>query len=1370
MSAIFISHSSADNTAAGGLKAWLEAQGHTSVFLDVDREAGINAGANWEQTLYRQLRQCQAVIALLTPDWLASKWCFAELVQARERGKAIFVVKVRPCESNGVFSDLQHIDLTQHSDDGYERLRLGLLARGLDPLGIFDWDARRPPYPGLMAFQESDAAIFFGRGEETLALVETLDGMRRQSSAAVRFALVLGASGSGKSSLVRAGVIPRLKKSAQWLTLAPIRPQTDPLDELAMSLGAALDAHGRHSDWAAIRTDLQSAAEKSPSDGDALLAWIWKVAAAARQRDSAVLLTIDQAEELFEPAYARTASRFLRLLRAALESGDQRLIVLATIRADFLDQFQNHPALQDGEYAHHFRYQAIPVDPMPLRSFPAIVRGPAAVAGVRIEDGLVEAMTSDTGSRDALPLLAFMLRRLYERLDEDGQMTVQAYERLGRLEGAVRDEAQGVLAQASPTTDDLDALHAAFVPALVRINAEGGYVRRRARLAELPSRARPLLRRFVDARLLVSGRDADGEETLEVAHEALLRTWPQLGAWLAEDAANLHLLEGLQRAAAEWDGGSRRDDLLVHHTARLHDVESLVAGERFALHRESIERAYLNACRAAQDARDAAERDERERRVRDAEQIAAEQKKAVFAQRRTTRVAVVGLAVALVIASVAIALFVRAGRETRRANANRLAVSSERERDVSVDLGLLLAVEAVAASSEPTEEAKSALLSSLNRFPALRAWLQGHTAVVAGMAYSADGKRLATASADKTVRLWDTQTGRPAGPPLTGHTDRVTSVAFSRDGTLLATGSYDHTVRLWNAQTSQPLPQSFTGHSNSVTGVAFNPDGTLLASSSWDSSVRVWDVSTGQLQRELVGHEGLVNSVAFSPDGSLIASAGSDNTVRLWDVTTGQERSYDWRHECKMSFEGCIGAVYVVAFSPDGKYVASGGYDKAVRWWDVTTGAPAGSPEERHANAVMSLAFIPGGTPLVAVGSDQMVPSESPVLWSSPTDPSSKLLDGQLPPAALVAVSPVGGQMASADGSSVRLWNLDDRQRTLVKRMLGHKGNVTSVVFSPDGSRVASSGEDHAVHLWSADTGDLVGKPFTGHSEWVSSVAFTSDAKRLVSFANDGSIRTWNLDDGEAVATVSTGLKDVSSAAFSRDGRRLAVGGQDGVLSLWNVESSRFIARSIDGHKGGVTSVAFSADGDQVASVGMDNALYIRSAGTGDSIHRVATGHTDGIHAVAFDRDGNRVATGGEDRSIRLWDARTGAATGQPLIGHGNAVVSLAFSDQDHLVSGSRDGTVRLWHVQTGQTVGTMLASTLSAHEVASSPDQKRLAAALSNSVYLLDVDVGSWVRHACAIANRNMTIAEWRKYMGDEPYRKTCADLPEPTAAPASP
>lgn len=1040
MSAIFISHSSADNPAAAQMKAWLEGQGHTSLFLDFDPEVGIRGGAAWEQTLYAKLRQCQAVIALLSPDWLASKWCFAELVQARERGKAIFPVKVRPCEAGDVFSDIQHIDLTAESAEGYERLRLGLLERGLDPLDVFDWDPKRAPYPGLLAFQEPDAAIFFGRGDDILKTLETLDAIRRQGNEAGRFVLLLGASGSGKSSLARAGIIPRLKKRlAEWLPVPPFRPQIEPLDELAVALAAAFQASGQPRDWSTIRTLLWQATSRTPADGFVLQGLARDLAVAAKQPEATVLLAIDQAEELFGYTPAEASTRFLRLLRAALESGDRRLMAFATLRSDFLGEFQKHPVLQDSEYSHHFRYQAVPVDPMPLKSFPEIIQGPARLAGLRLDDGLVAAMVSDTGTRDALPLLAFTLRRLYERFGSNGCLSIDEYESLGRLEGAVREEAERIITEANPAPDELEALRAAFVPTLVRINAEGDYARRRALFDDLPRRAMPLLRRFVDARLLVTDRDSDHRETMEVAHEALLRTWPQLSAWLAEDRDKLRLLESLQRAAEDWNQGGRQDELLLHRDGRLKDGETLVANPRFSLPEASVEWTYLSACTAAQQLREAAEREAQERRIRDAERLADEQKRTAEVQKRSLRQTRRLLFVVALVAVFASWQFWVAEQEARRANAGRFAIAADRAVE---DEKLLLALEAVREA--PTPEAQGVLETALDT--PLKSMLRAHGRYVEKVVFSHDGKHLASMD-DAEVVLWDMEREQLVGALSEGGKRFIADIAFSADGKHLAIWSYADAIgpsaegsgvlSVWDVGTMTFQGDLLDEKRGFRAPFAFSPDGKRIASASAGNALRLWDAGSGAaLGKPLDGHKDRVVYLAFSPDGKRLTSVSLDRTLRQWNGENGEAlgattlKGDGKPMDClTKAFRGHDEALRCIAISPDGRYLASTGTgNTSLQFWEATSGAPLGNSHEGHSASVVSLAFSPDGKYLASGDSEGAF-----WLWHLHRPGEVGGISGEragqaypIPPfgstVRSIAYSPDGDFFASASGPVVRLW------------------------------------------------------------------------------------------------------------------------------------------------------------------------------------------------------------------------------------------------------------------------------------------------------------------------------------------------------------
>jgi len=554
MPRIFISHASNDVDASTRLLEWLRSQGFNGNFLDFDKYAGIPPGADWEHTLYREIARAEAVILVLTTRWFASKWCFAEFIHARALGKPIIPLIEGPASDTLVSPDIQHLDLRTDRERGLEMLSSELTRIALNARGEFPWDATRPPFPGLLAYEESDAAIYFGRDDDIRQLIERLNS--RRALGGTKFLALLGASGSGKSSLVRAGIVPRLKRDRRgWIVIPPFRPQVHPLDELAQALAQMLPGK----DWRFVQAILSS-----ENLEESLQELSRDLRAAHGANDAHILVSIDQGEELFGAANVIEARDFWKLLNTMV--GEHLpFIELMGLRADYLGQLQQVPDI-------NARFDEFRLTSLPLERIRDVIEGPARVARLRVDGALVAAAMQDAATEDALPLLAFALRELHDRFAENNGLTVDAYRALGDpaaglspLENAVRQRAERVLTEANPKAAQLKALKEAFIPSMVRINAEGEYARRPARLDTLPILALPLLELLTRARLLVMRRD-DNVVIVEVAHEALFRTWPMLNGWLSQEREFLTWRADLERAHMRWAtlrGRQRRSALLV---------------------------------------------------------------------------------------------------------------------------------------------------------------------------------------------------------------------------------------------------------------------------------------------------------------------------------------------------------------------------------------------------------------------------------------------------------------------------------------------------------------------------------------------------------------------------------------------------------------------------------------------------------------------------------------------------------------------------------------------------------------------------------------------------------------------------------------
>lgn len=1175
------------------------------------------------------------------------------------------------------------------------------------------------PYRGLAAFEERDAPFFFGREAIT---TEVLDRMS-QCLADRMIVVVSGVSGAGKSSLLRAGVIPRIRGaglasapgSAAWPCLV-FTPGAAPLDALAVRTATL------------ARTDAATVRRVMRADPSAL-ALVARQAALAQPGpiDRRLLLVVDQFEQIFRCSDEEQRA-FVTALHAVATVGHEAeqipaaMVVLA-VRSDFEGRCADHPELTEAVKARYL------VTAMTRRQLRMAITEPAAQAGSRVEEPLVEALLEEVGTRvgssagtvtgaGVLPLLSHALDQAWRGRSGDN-LTLADYERIGGIEGAVTESAQRAYER---LTVAQKALAKRIFLRLTTTGGDGTDIARRAERVELqecaddPRDVTVVLESFVADRLLTLAADS-----VEISHEVLLTAWPLLReTWLGETRAERLARSRLRASAAEW-ARHGRDSSYVYRGRLLDAAEDSLAGDSTRL---------PTLTETEQDFLDAG------RRVR---------RRAVLRRRGFTAF-LAAVALGLGIATyVAVDARQEALHQRDAAAADQLALKSRTETATDPVLGRL---ESLAAwRIDPSARSRHAMLVAASR-PDL-ATLTGHRGWVMDIAYSPDGRMMASAGVDNTIRLWDTTTHAQIGAPLQDG-GVVATVAFSPDGRTVASGGFEDKVRLWdvashNEIAALPIAASYTK------SVAFSPDGAILAVAGNDGSTWLWQIATRRRVARLLGHNGTVQSVAFSPDGRILVTCGNDGTVRLWDARHHRQLGAPLVHG--------RGSLYELTFSRDGRTLAVAGKDHTLRLWNMATRhetADLSGDAGEAGEEVNGIAFSGDGRTLAAATSGAVR------LW----DVSTRTAVGAMPvttPVSALAFSPDAKTLATADrGATIRLWNVRTQAMPPVS---GHTGSVNTVAYSPDGRTVATAGDDHTVQLWDLRTQRRTSR-LTGHTRPVTYAAFSPDGRRLATTSLDGSVRLWDVATNRQTASVPVERDVYYSVSFTPDSQTLAIVGK-GVL-LWDIRNGRptplpdlaktqFSTPAGDGGGPSAVEVAYSPDGTTLAVAAGDDVLLWDTA----SRRQIAklTGHLSTITALAFSPDGTTLVTGSSDQTARLWSTTTHTQIGSTLAGHDDSVHGVAFTHDGRVLATADAKGVRLWDTATHLQINTIYTSRVTT-SLAFSPDSRVLATTADGPTRFWDVSylVDDLPQRLCGQASRSLTREEWLTLIPPgPPFRPIC-------------
>ena len=1201
---------------------------------------------------------------------------------------------------------------------------------------------KKSPYKGLKRFNFQDREYFFGRD----ALIYKLFTAVNKSS----FSLVLGASGSGKSSVVRAGLIPEIKeyieiyKRFYYFIFTPDR---DPFE----SLYRCLKNEEKDYNFSISEAEIALKAKSGT---------LMEVINTLKKEDEYWFLFIDQFEQLFTICTdLEKRKNFIAGIVELAKKRESSVKIVLAMRSDFLEQFSFYPTL--GAIANQNNIHLVTeMYPDELRR---AIAQPAAKNGVVFEEGLIEQIIEEVERQKGyLPLLQYTLDLLWEKecksIGADGCPHIEDrtlnkinYAALEGVRGALQkrvDEIYKDICEKNPEGELVTKQIFLKLVNIVEIDSESKFVSRRAYRNEFVGEPiESILKRFIDENLLVSSYEYSKAEkllvgsrddkyiehaTVEIAHEILLSSWEELKRWLEAEKEAIILKNWLAGETRKWLEVRAKDELKASDEllkgSRLEQVVELRKKNGFEKLGGLVaeENEFIDVSVSEKERIEREKEARRQRDIRTAWGIAA------------------GSVMALVVSS---SLGLMALKQTKQAQLN-LANSHARTsmsmlsqgQDLDAFLEAIRAGKILQKYQAKDPQVWGSLIGNIYEGRE-RNRLHGHDGSVLSVSISNDNKTIVSGSSDNNIKVWNLKTGTKIHT-LTGHDSSINSVSISNDGKTVVSSSDDKTIKVWNLETGTEIG-TLTGHDRPIydkpISVSISNDAKTIVSGSYLGTIKVWNLETGTEIGTFTGHDTPIITVSISNDDKTIVSGSSDNTIKVWNLETGTEI-----RTLPVRVAGHDNYVYSVSISNDSRTIVSGRNDGTIKVWNLETGTEARTLRGHNAG-VLSVSISNDEKTIVSGSSDNTIK-----VWNLETGTEIGTLTGHYNYVYSVNISNDSQTIVSGSrDNTIKVWNMETG--TEVGTITGHNNYVYSINISNDSKTIVSGSRDNTVKVWDMKTGTEI-QTIRGHNSPIISVSISDDSQTIVSSSSDNTIKVWDMETGTEIQTIR-GHSPISTS-ISNDGKTIVSGNDNNTIEVWNLETGTEI-HTLTGHESRVNSVSISSDSKTIVSGSYDSTIKVWDMKTGTEIQTIR-GHNSPIISVSISDDSKIIVSGSADNTIKAWDLETGELI-STLTGHDSPVMSVSISnDSKTIVSGSVDNTIKVWNLEAEELICTLRGHDSRVNSVSISNDGKTIVSGSNdNTIKIWNIDFDWLMERSCS------WVRNYLQHNAPEKDKDLCDNIP---------